>query len=45
LIIKVDKIASTSSPPQEVSPFVALTSKTPLLISKIEISKVPPPKS
>lgn len=39
------KITSTSSPPHEVSPFVDLTSKTPLEISKIEISKVPPPKS
>jgi len=36
---------STSSPPQEVSPLVALTSKTPWLISKMEISNVPPPKS
>jgi len=38
-------MTSTSSPPQEVSPLVAFTSKTPLEISKIEISKVPPPKS
>jgi hypothetical protein len=36
---------SKSSPPKNVSPFVALTSKTPPEISKIEISKVPPPKS
>jgi len=38
-------ITSKSSPPHEVSPLVALTSKTPLEISKIEISNVPPPKS
>jgi hypothetical protein len=38
-------IPSTSSPPQEVSPLVALTSITPWLISRIEISNVPPPKS
>ena len=38
-------IASKSSPPQEVSPFVALTSKTPFEISKIDMSNVPPPRS
>ena len=38
-------MTSKSSPPQDVSPFVALTSKTPFEISKIEISNVPPPKS
>ena len=36
---------SKSSPPKCVSPFVDLTSKTPSPNSKIEISKVPPPKS
>lgn len=38
-------IPSISYPPQDVSPLVALTSITPWLISKIEISKVPPPRS
>ena len=38
-------MASTSSPPNEVSPLVDLTSKTFSFNSKIEISKVPPPKS
>ena len=38
-------IKSKSSPPSDVSPFVALTSKTPPEISRIEISNVPPPKS
>ena len=36
---------SKSSPPRWVSPLVALTSKTPSPISRIEISKVPPPRS
>mmetsp|Transcript_30846 Transcript_30846/g.73566 ORF Transcript_30846/g.73566 Transcript_30846/m.73566 type:complete len:213 (+) Transcript_30846:245-883(+) len=36
---------SKSSPPKEVSPLVALTSKTPPEISKMEMSKVPPPRS
>ena len=36
---------SKSSPPRCVSPFVALTSKTPSPISRIETSKVPPPRS
>ena len=36
---------SKSSPPKKVSPFVDLTSNNPSSISKIEISKVPPPKS
>ena len=36
---------SKSSPPKNVSPLVDFTSKTPSPISKIEISKVPPPKS
>ena len=36
---------STSSPPSIVSPFVALTSKTPSPMSSTEISNVPPPKS
>ncbi len=38
-------IPSRSYPPQAVSPFVALTSITPWLISNIDISNVPPPKS
>ncbi len=38
--------SSKFSPPKNVSPFVALTSKTPSeVISKIEISNVPPPRS
>lgn len=37
--------ASDTSPPQAVSPLVALTSITFLPISRMEISKVPPPKS
>ena len=37
--------SSKSSPPNLVSPFVERTSKTPSPSSKIEISKVPPPKS
>lgn len=36
---------SKSSPPNLVSPFVDFTSKTPSFISRIEISKVPPPRS
>mmetsp|Transcript_37172 Transcript_37172/g.84198 ORF Transcript_37172/g.84198 Transcript_37172/m.84198 type:complete len:282 (-) Transcript_37172:657-1502(-) len=36
---------SKSSPPSKVSPFVALTSKTPPEISSTDTSKVPPPKS
>ena len=36
---------SRSSPPRCVSPFVAFTSKTPSPMSRIEMSKVPPPKS
>ena len=36
---------SKSSPPNDVSPLVALTSNTPPEISKREISKVPPPRS
>ena len=36
---------SKSSPPRWVSPFVALTSKTPSPISRMEMSKVPPPRS
>lgn len=36
---------SKSSPPRDVSPFVALTSNTPPDISNNDISKVPPPKS
>jgi hypothetical protein len=36
---------SKSSPPKKVSPLVDLTSKTPSPNSKIETSKVPPPKS
>mmetsp|Transcript_17782 Transcript_17782/g.35712 ORF Transcript_17782/g.35712 Transcript_17782/m.35712 type:complete len:207 (-) Transcript_17782:541-1161(-) len=37
--------SSKSSPPSMVSPLVAFTSNTPPLISKMEISKVPPPRS
>lgn len=40
-----DTKTSISSPPSAVSPFVAFTSKTPSSTSKIEISKVPPPRS
>ena len=36
---------SKSSPPRCVSPFVALTSKTPSPSSRIEMSNVPPPRS
>ena len=36
---------SKSSPPRRVSPLVDLTSKTPSPISRMEISKVPPPRS
>src|SRR5207253_2271416 len=36
---------SKSSPPRWVSPLVALTSKTPSPTSRMEISKVPPPRS
>ena len=36
---------SKSSPPKNVSPFVDLTSNTPSPNSRIETSKVPPPKS
>ena len=36
---------SKSSPPRKVSPLVALTSNTPSPTSRMEISKVPPPKS
>ena len=38
-------MSSMSSPPRWVSPLVALTSKTPSPISRIEMSNVPPPKS
>jgi len=38
-------LVSKSSPPKNVSPFVALTSNTPSPISKIETSNVPPPRS
>ena len=41
----INKNISISSPPRCVSPFVDFTSMTPSLTSKIEISKVPPPKS
>jgi hypothetical protein len=36
---------SKSSPPRWVSPFVLRTSKTPSDSSRIEMSKVPPPRS
>jgi len=38
-------VLSKSSPPSSVSPLVALTSKTPDEISRMEMSKVPPPRS
>ena len=38
-------LVSKSSPPKNVSPFVAFTSKTPSPISRIETSNVPPPRS
>mmetsp|Transcript_24253 Transcript_24253/g.53991 ORF Transcript_24253/g.53991 Transcript_24253/m.53991 type:complete len:313 (+) Transcript_24253:780-1718(+) len=41
----LSRFSSKSSPPSMVSPLVALTSNTPPLISRIEISKVPPPRS
>lgn len=37
--------SSKSSPPRNVLPDVERTSNTPSLISRIEISKVPPPRS
>ena len=36
---------SKSSPPRKVSPFVDFTSNTPSPISRIDTSKVPPPRS
>lgn len=42
---KATRTSSKSSPPRRVSPLVAFTSKTPPLISRIEISNVPPPRS
>ncbi len=36
---------SKSSPPSAVSPEVASTSKTPFSMVRIEMSKVPPPRS
>jgi len=38
-------LLSKSSPPKCVSPAVALTSKIPLSIVRMDTSKVPPPKS
>jgi len=38
-------LLSKSSPPKWVSPAVALTSKIPLSIVRMDTSKVPPPKS
>mmetsp|Transcript_12349 Transcript_12349/g.21868 ORF Transcript_12349/g.21868 Transcript_12349/m.21868 type:complete len:266 (+) Transcript_12349:1039-1836(+) len=38
-------VLSKSSPPRKVSPLVAFTSNTPPMISRMETSKVPPPKS
>ena len=38
-------VLSKSSPPRNVSPFVDFTSNTPFCISRMEISKVPPPRS
>mmetsp|Transcript_4244 Transcript_4244/g.6281 ORF Transcript_4244/g.6281 Transcript_4244/m.6281 type:complete len:225 (-) Transcript_4244:682-1356(-) len=40
-----NRLSSKSSPPNMVSPLVALTSNTPPEISKMETSKVPPPRS
>jgi hypothetical protein len=40
-----DSLASKSSPPRKVSPLVDFTSNTPSPISRIETSKVPPPRS
>jgi hypothetical protein len=45
LIKKLWSLRSKSSPPSDVSPLVALTSKTPPEISRSEISNVPPPRS
>jgi len=36
---------SKSSPPKKVSPLVDFTSNTPSPTSRIEMSKVPPPRS
>ena len=44
-ITQQNKRWSKSSPPKAVSPPVDKTSNTPLLIRKIEMSKVPPPRS
>ena len=38
-------LLSKSSPPRKVSPFVDCTSRTPCCISRMETSKVPPPRS
>ena len=38
-------LSSKSSPPSLLLPFVARTSKTPSLISSMDTSKVPPPRS
>ncbi len=45
LVIQSTMAKSQSSPPRWVSPFVAITSTKPSLTSKIDTSKVPPPKS
>mmetsp|Transcript_26715 Transcript_26715/g.85778 ORF Transcript_26715/g.85778 Transcript_26715/m.85778 type:complete len:234 (+) Transcript_26715:724-1425(+) len=39
------RVLSKSSPPRKVSPLVAFTSNTPPEISRMETSKVPPPRS
>ncbi len=36
---------SKSSPPRAESPLVAMTSNTPLVSRRMEMSKVPPPRS
>jgi hypothetical protein len=41
----VDDRMSKSSPPRNVSPLVDFTSNTPSPISRMETSKVPPPRS
>lgn len=42
---KLTSVLSKSSPPRNVSPLVDFTSNTPFWISRMEISKVPPPRS
>ena len=44
-LISEPTAASMSSPPRAESPPVAITSKTPLVMRRSEMSKVPPPRS